>query len=72
MDQKILTLRLPKGVHLNIQFVEAPSLAKPAGGQSLVVGPVADPNVALPVKTDAEGNLAWDGCGCGNKSNCIC
>lgn len=59
---KELTLVLPRGINVSIEFIDPPS-NDPAG-------PIVDPNVRQAVTPDGM-NAKWNGCGCGG-GNCIC
>jgi len=63
INVKNLTLVLPRGIDLDIKFIDPPS--------NDPNGPVADPQVSQPVKPDNAGNALWNGCGCGG-GNCVC
>jgi hypothetical protein len=54
---------LPKGLNLDIQFIDPPS--------NNPTGPEPDPNVKQPVRSTGANLLGWDGCGCGG-GNCVC
>ena len=56
-DKPKITLRLPSGVDVQLEFIDLPESGQ--GGEIQ-----ADPSVELPVETDAEGNMRWNGCGC--------
>lgn len=61
---KVLRLTLPKGLDLQVRFIDSP-VNNPQG-------PVADPNATQPVKPQGTGEMFWDGCGCGAGGNCVC